>query len=394
MSEKPGCEFTPSRCIIDLAALVRNFRKLGEAEKLMPVVKSDAYGHGLLPVVRALDVAGARQFAVGTVSEGLALRAAGFGQTLVPLLGVRGWQTSAGDEWQAACQASLTPLLTSLEDLELADAASRQCGHGAGSPWPVAIKLETGMGRLGFSPDQIPALADRLRSCPALRPVILLSHLACADMPEKVDYSHRQISQFEAMCASLAPVCEQAARSIGNSPATLCLPEANYDLVRPGLAIYGGNPLHGTSAEASGAGLEWVMEVTAPVLQVRKLAIGQSLSYGGHFVADRPVTVAVLGIGYAAAYPRGLSGRGSVLLHGRRCQQVGRVCMGMMMVDISGLEMAGEKVSPGDTAWILGGKAAPGQKPVTVQEMADGLDTIPYELLCLFGNSNPREYIG
>ena len=372
------CAFTPSRCHIDLAALRRNFARLGEPGSIMPVVKSDAYGHGQQAVARALDGAGARRFAVGTVCEGVALREAGLGQTIVPLMGA-----ISREDWQAAAAHDLTPLLTDFEDIEKAAACCP-----ADRPFRVALKCETGMNRLGFSAEELPAALESLRRFPRLAPVLALSHLACADMPGETAYTQAQAERFASMCAVLREAFPDIARSLGNSAGALGLPESRYEACRPGLALYGGNPFAGTAWETRGTGLEWVMSVSSPVLQVRQLKAGQSVSYGRIFTAPQAMTVAVVAAGYATGFARALSNRIDLLINGRRVPQVGRVCMSMLMADVSSLP----DVRTGDTAWILGGPAAPGQRPVSAQEMADELGTIPYEILCLMGSTNPRVY--
>lgn len=155
-----SCTFTPSRCHIRLGALVRNFSRMGRPGSLMPVIKSDAYGHGMTEVAHALDAAGARHFAVGTVAEGACLRQDGLAQLILPLLGCLD-----DEDWQQASACGLTPLVTGFEALEKAAAL----GNPA-DPWGVAIKLDTGMSRLGFGAEDIPALLERLRACPASSP--------------------------------------------------------------------------------------------------------------------------------------------------------------------------------------------------------------------------------
>ena len=374
------CIFTPSACHIDLPALQRNFARLGAPEAILPVIKSDAYGHGLLPVARALDRAGARQFAVGTISEGISLRDDGYRQRVVTLMGAL-----CPNEWTQAADARLTPVVTCFDDLKnAADGLS-----GRGETLEVALKLDTGMGRLGFDEADIPALIESLAHLPRLVPVMALSHMPSADMPEDETFSREQIERFRRLCEPLRQRWPDLARSLANTAGTLGLPRARFELCRPGLALYGGNPFAGGPWEERGAGLEWVMSLSAPVMQVRQLRAGQSLSYGRTFTAPRDMTIAVIACGYATAYPRALSNRASVLLHGRRAPVVGRVCMSMMMADVSHLPA----VSRGDTAWLMGGEAAPGERPVTVCELARLADVLPYELLCLMGEVNPRQYI-
>ena len=366
--------FSPALCHVDLGAVRRNFSRLGAASAIMPVIKSDAYGHGLMPVADALAQSGAERFAVGTAAEGLALRAGGIGQEILLLLGAHG-----AEEWQASAGNRLTPLVGSFEALDAAAAAS---------PVRVAVKCETGMGRLGFRRDALPLLLDKLRHMPGVTPVMVLSHLSSADMPEEDAHTHEQIARFEHMSDALRSVFPGLSRSLANSAATLALPKTRYEVCRPGLALYGGNPFAGTERENLCPDLEWAMSVSAPVLEVHSLAAGESVSYGRAFRAGRPMLVAAVGIGYATGFARALSNRAAVLVNGRRAPQVGRVCMGILMVDVTD---AGP-VQPGDRAWLLGGPAARGQKAVDAQELAGLLNTIPYEVLCLMGVTNRRVY--
>ena len=349
-----SCTFTPSRCHIRLGALVRNFSRMGRPDRLMPVIKSDAYGHGMTEVAHALDAAGARHFAVGTVAEGVCLRQDGLAQTILPLLGCQN-----DEDWQQANACGLTPLITGFEALEKAAALSSPA-----DPWGVAIKLDTGMSRLGFSAEDIPALLERLRACPGLKPTLAVSHFPCADMPEKEDFTRRQLEKFTAMTDSLRAAYPALKRSLANSAGTMGWPESRFELCRPGFSLYGGNPFRGTAWEERGAGLEPVMEVSAPLLQVRHLKPGEGISYGQTFIAPREMSVAVVGAGYATGYPRGASGRIHVLVNGRRAPQVGRICMGMFMIDVTGLS-----ARAGNLAWLLGGPAAPGETPVSIDEL-------------------------
>lgn len=370
--------FTPSRCHINLSALTRNFARLGSAGHLMPVIKADAYGHGMLPVAHALDKAGARHFAVGTVDEALTLREQGFEQNLVPLLGAL-----TPEEWRKSQAANLTVPVGNLDDIMIAASACPQ--HGTQR---IAVKCDTGMSRLGFGPKELPAAIERIKRFPRLRPVLALSHLACADMPEEMPYTLAQTERFASMGETLVDAFPEMLRSLGNSAALLQLPESRMELCRPGIALYGGNPFHNTDWQHIGQNLEWVMEVSAPIINIHKLRAGRSISYGRTYTALEDMTIAVVGIGYANGMARALSNHCDLLVNGRRCPQVGRICMSMLMLDVSHLR----HVEIGDEAWVLGGEAEPGQRPVTAQELADELGTIPYEVLCLMGATNPRIY--
>ncbi|MDR3320171.1 MAG: alanine racemase [Desulfovibrio sp.] len=370
--------FSPSRCHIDLTAVQRNFVRLGDPVALMPVIKNDAYGHGFLQVARALAQVGARRFAVSTPNEGVALRKAGLKQEIVPLLG-----GMPLEDWHAAAAYFLLPLAANREDLEKALACSRH-----DRVFSVGIKCETGMNRLGFTLEDIPALTEYLRTNPGLEPALALSHLAVADMPGEDAYSLAQIRDFTAICGSLRAIWPNMKRSLANSAGLLGLPESRFDVSRPGIVLYGGNPFAGTQREKLGAGLEWPMSVSAPIISVRRLRTRQSVSYGCIFRAASNMTLAVIAAGYATGVARSLSNRMEVLVHGRRVPQVGRVCMGMFMADVTNLP----QTQTGDTAWLLGGPTELGDEPVTAQELADKLETIPYEVLCRMGSMNSRLY--
>lgn len=372
-----SCAFTPARCHIDLSSLKKNFALLGEAENLMPVIKADAYGHGLLPVARALDEAGAHFLALGTIDEGLELRANGIGQRLLPLMGC-----VEASEWHKAIANGLILLIRGFDDLAMLEAMLPVHENVE-----IALKFDTGMGRLGFDAEDLPRIMDILGRLRGIRPVMAVSHLACADMVDEAGHTETQLKKFERISGALAPRYPEIRFSLSNSAGVLSGLGARPGLHRPGLALYGGNPLYPKRGGVSGA-LKWVMSVSAPILQIRNLEKGQSISYGKIYTAERAMKIAVIGAGYANGMARALSNRAEILIHGKRARQVGRICMGMMMADVSRVPEAGA----GDRAWLLGGCARPGENAVTAQEMADLLGTIPYEILCHMGATNPRIY--
>lgn len=366
---------SPCTAVINLGAIKRNYQTMTAHGTMMPVIKSDAYGHGMLPVAAALGEMGARHFAVGIVEEGLALRAAGHDQSIVTLLGGHSQEDMAN-----AYAHRITPLVHSFDSLQRAAA----CGS-AEKPFAVGIKCNTGMTRLGFEAAELPALLDALRSLPQLKPVLALSHFACSDMPQEQAYTAQQLHIFAAMSDTLRDAFPEMRRSLANSAATLSHACA-YELCRPGIVLYGGNPFYGTEQQALGAGLEWAMSLKTPVLQVREIEAGASVGYGRLFTASRRTRVAVLPVGYADGFARASSTKGKICLHGQLVPQIGRVCMGMIMVDVSSLPAVHEQ----DEAWILGG-AQGGAQGWNAQQWADVWGSIPYEVLCLWGR-NKREY--
>ena len=375
-----SCHFTQAQCHIDLAALVRNFRRCGAPEKLMPVLKSDAYGHGLLEVARSLGQAGAQRFAVGCASEGQALREAGFAQDILPLM-----PPMTEEEWSIVIRCGLIPLVCSFAELEKALAHAR-----AEAPLPIAIKVETGMHRLGFREEEIPALIAKLQASPQLVPSMVVSHCSCADIPSRKANTAQQILCFSSMASALCAAFPSMLRSLFNSAGTLDTASmCNIcDVSRPGIVLYGGNPFANTNEEALGADFEWVMSLSTTILQVTELRRGEGVSYGQIYVADRDMRLAVVAAGYATGVQRNLTHKLEALVHGHRVRSVGRICMNMTMFDVTDLP----NVQAGDDVWLIGGPSAEGEHPVTPQEWAEKLGTISYEILCLLGSLNPRVY--
>lgn len=348
----------------------------------MAVIKADAYGHGLEPVARTLLEAGCRALAVGSMDEGVLLRRAlgGDGKdiSIVPLLGVLSPRDAA-----AAVANDLVPIVSSAEQAAFVSGA----WAGAAS-LPVAVKVETGMSRLGFRAHETQAFITALRSFANIRPVLLLSHLAAADDPAQDASVAGQVDRFLAAHAAMRAFWPDIAISLANSAGHLArdilLPKLPPHIGRPGFALYGGNPFAGTSRESLGSGLLPAMEVAAPVMGVHDLAPGRTVSYGCTFAASKNMRIAVVGAGYADGLSRGLSGRGHVCIRGRRCPVLGRVCMQMHVADVTHVPGA----AAGDAAYILGGE---GDGAISMGDIARDWGTIPYEVFCLLGK-NPRVY--
>lgn len=346
---------------------------------LMPVVKADAYGHGAIPAARALVRAGATALCSGSVEEAVALReglgAEGRKTRIVSLLGL----ISTGDA-RLAERHDVIPVLHCFEQLEFLE----------GRALRVAVKCDSGMTRLGFSEEELPELAARLRAVPAVRPVLLLSHLASADMVDDGGVMSAQTTAFARMSKGFRELWPDMALSLGNSAGTFRYGEICRSIgphvCRPGLALYGGNPFFGTSLEARGVGMLPAMEVHAPILTVRDAPVGRGIGYAHSCVIETPTRVAVVAAGYADGFSRGLSGKGEMCVNGRRAPILGRVSMQMTAVDVTAIP--GTK--PGDRAWLMGG---PAPNAVTVEELAAAWGTIPYEVLCLMGG-NVRHYTG
>jgi alanine racemase len=370
----------PAQAIVDLKTMRDNMAHLvsvvggpASGTAVMGVVKADAYGHGVVAVARVLAEEGIQHMAVGSVGEGALLRQEGHTAFLLALMGL------ARDEDTAlAASYDITPLVHSRESLERILAQSHLTGRA--KPLTVAIKFDTGMSRLGFRVDEAAELADYLRTLKEVRPVLVMSHLAASDTPALDDFTHEQARRFHEATESMKAVFPGLKTSLTNSPGLLCWPSYVGDLARPGVTLYGGNPLHGTDRAKLGMGLLPVMEMAAPVLSVHPVVKGATVSYGCLYTAPKDIRAAVVGAGYADGYPRSLSMRGSVLIRGQRAPILGRVCMQMCIVDVTDIP----GVEPGDTAYLLGGS---GPLAIRPEELAEWWGTISYEVFCALGRN-------
>lgn len=358
----------------------------------MAVIKADAYGHGIVPVSKALFAAGARAFGVGSVAEGAALANAlpelGAASRILPLLGVK--NTNEAD----LCIAhSLTPFIHRPGQALMLAARCREAG--VSGPLDIALKMDTGLCRLGFSPEALPALLEELAACPELRPSLLLSHYASADVPDECPAWAAQTRTLVEDLAAFRSRWPDITPSITNSPGTLnarALVGADVSAIgpsmaRPGVALYGVNPFAGSGMDGKGKGFFPAMEAVTSVLEVKDIPAGARVSYAHTFTAPRTMRIAVIAAGYADGMSRGLSGKGSVCIRGMRAPRIGRVCMQMHMVDVSHIPGC----IAGDAAYILGG---PGESftggGIGVQEVADAWGTIAHEVTCILGG-NRRE---
>ncbi|MFC8587952.1 alanine racemase [Streptomyces sp. NPDC057217] len=372
-----------ARAEIDLGALRANVRTLrarvAPHVRIMAVVKADAYGHGAARCARAALEAGADWLGTATPHEALALRAAGI--TDVPVMC---WLWTPGDPWEQGIEAGLDMSVSGMWALREVVAAARATGKSA----RVQLKADTGLGRNGCQPADWPELVGEALKAEAeglLRVTGLWSHFACADEPHHPSIA-AQLDVFRSMLdyAEKAGV-EPEVRHIANSPATLTLPEAHFDLVRPGIAVYGISPSPelGTSAEL---GLRPVMSLKAGVALVKQVPAGHGVSYGHHYVTDGETTLGLVPVGYADGVPRHASGRGPVLVGDTVRTIAGRVAMDQFVLDLGG-----ETPEPGTEAVLFG----PGDRgEPTAEDWAVAADTIAYEIVTRIGARVPRVYLG
>jgi alanine racemase len=359
---------------VDLGALEHNLGRLRSRLKpgtaVLAAVKADAYGHGAARVAGRLLAAGVRWFGVATAGEALALRAAGIDADILLF----------GPVHDAA---TLRRLAHADVALTLVDEASLEAlrAAGAGRGVRVHLKVDTGMGRLGLPWARAVELARAVDAAPEVELEGVWTHLARADEPGRAP-TLAQLERFDRLLDALREDgIEPRWRHAANSAGVIAYPEAHYDLVRPGIALYGYPP--GDAVAALEQELRPVMRLQAPVTFVKRVAAGTPVSYGGTWAADRDTTIATVRAGYADGYPRLLSGKGFAALHGRQVGVAGRVCMDQLMLDAGDLA-----VQPGDTVTLWG---PPGPSAET---LARSIGTIAYELLTRVSARVPRRYEG
>ncbi|MFI6688572.1 alanine racemase [Streptomyces sp. NPDC050485] len=366
-----------ARAEIDLGALranVRTLRACSPGAQLMAVVKADAYGHGAVHCARAARQAGAAWTGTATPLEALALRAAGIDGPMLC------WLWTPGGPWREAIEADIDASVSGMWALREVTDAARAAGRTA----RIQLKADTGLGRNGCQPADWPELVHAALATPEVTVTGLWSHFACADEPGHPSIAS-QLSVFQEMLAfaEKAGVTPEV-RHMANSPATLTLPEAHFDLVRTGIAMYGVSPSPelGTAREL---GLRPVMTLAASVALAKQVPAGHGVSYGHHYVTGSETTLGLVPLGYADGIPRHASGRGPVLVGGKVRTAAGRIAMDQFVVDLEG-----DTVEPGAEAILFG----PGDRgEPTAEDWAEAAGTIGYEIVTRIGARVPRVYV-
>ena len=342
---------------IDLAAIRHNLKRVRDlvnGAKIFSVVKADAYGHGVLRILPAL--ADTDAFAVANVFEGLAIRNSGVDK---PILVLQGFHST--EQLHDCVRVGLYPVIHHREQLTMLNGVKLPAGL---SVW---VKLDSGMGRLGFKPESVSGVCAELKT---LGVVVqgMLTHYANADRQADMG-TDRQLRVLKKYCPAALP------RSASNSAAIVTRRDSDFDWVRPGLMLYGADPLEyqDESSHAADIGLQPAMRVTAPVIAVRDLKRGDRVGYGGTYECSKATRVAIVGAGYGDGYPRTVQPGTCVMLGNRRVPILGRVSMDSMSVDITALSVAPPLDYP-VTLW--------GHENLRVDEVAHNDNTLPYELLC------------
>lgn len=362
---------------IDLNALAENFKtvrnRVDGRTKLLCVVKADAYGHGAVPIARHLEIQGADFFGVVSVDEGVELRGHGIAKPILVMGGVMPW-----DDVDAFWKHGLTPVVADLQGFtRLAScAAHRQQEIG------IHIKVDTGMGRIGFGYDDLDDLVAALRASSYVKVEGVMSHFSASEVRDA--YGLSQIDRFRNVVAFLEKNgVRPEILHMANGGAVSQYPEAHFDMVRVGIMLYGAYPDRALREKIV---VHPVMRLLSRVAYVRKFPLGSPLSYGRTFVTERTTRVACVAIGYADGVPRALSNKGSVLIRGRRAPIVGRVCMDFLLADITNMA----DVAPGEEVVLIG---TSGNQSISADEVAEQVGTIPYEIMCGISRRVPRTYV-
>ena len=366
----------PTVAEIDLSALRANYRALRtytNGAKIMAVVKADAYGHGAVTVAHTLREEGCVHFGVATLEEARELRNSGLEERLYLLGGF------FVEQAEALVALDVVPSIFDLSLIEPLDRAAERQGR---RPFVAHMKIDTGATRLGILPSQLPRAIELLRSAHSLQLGGAFTLLANAADPGS-SVTDSQLAVFNQAVAQLrAAGFELPVNHAANSAALVLRHDAHYNLMRPGLALYGLPPVHAVREQVD---LRPVMTFKTRLMQVKRVPAGSGVSYGHTFVTPRESTLGVLPVGYADGYRRGLQHGGEVLIRGSRAPVVGAICMDLTMIDLTDVPDA----RVGDEVILWGGV---GEAMISVNDVARLAQTISYEMLCTVGRRVQRVY--
>mgnify|MGYP000945820532 CR=1 FL=1 len=368
----------PAWVEINLGNLEYNIKQIRQKTHgcdIIGVVKADAYGHGAAAVSKVLLENGVKTLAVATLQEAVSLRENGFTCPIV-MLGITPELYA-----ETLLEYNITPVVSSFENAAAISAAAASRDEIV----EAFVAVDTGMGRIGFQPDDACAEAvRRISLLPHLKIKGLFSHFATADEKDK-SYALQQLSHFNAIYEKLKQSgVDIPVRTIANSAAIMEIPEAYFEAVRPGIILYGCYPSQ--EVDRSKFPIKPVMSVKANIIHLKKVPPGFSVSYGRKFITQRESLIATLALGYADGYPRYLSGKGRVIVNGVYAPVAGNICMDQCMVDVTDVP----DVKLGDEVVLMGSQ---GDLTILADEIGEKTGTINYEVVCAFGQRLPKIYI-
>ncbi|HEY6951558.1 MAG TPA: alanine racemase, partial [Bacteroidota bacterium] len=374
--KKPLPPSRPSRAEVDLSAIAYNLdgirKKVGPSTKILAVVKANAYGHGDIAVSRHIEKKYADYFGVAIVEEGVSLRTGGISRPILV------FTPPVRNQIELYFDFGLEATVSSLDDALVLERVARKRKKTIG----VHLKIDTGMNRIGLKNKELESFLTSVASLGRLEIKGALTHFATADDKDKA-FTRKQFEQFQTALNTLRRHgIDPDLVHCANSSAILDLPQTYCSMVRPGLSMYGYYPARQSVKSIS---LRPAMSLKSRVALVKSIDAGESVSYGRRFVASKRTRIATLPVGYADGYSRLLTGKSTVLMHGRRHPVVGTICMDMMMVDVGDSDIA-----VGDEATLMGKED--GQE-ITCWDLAERMGTIPYEVLCGISARVPRIYL-
>ncbi len=372
-SEKP---LRPSRAEVDLEAIQHNLKqvryRVGRGVKIMAVVKANAYGHGLLETTRALLGAGADYFGVAILEEGIQLREGGIETPILV------FTPPFPNQAEAFLNYHLDVTVCALEAIDVLNAL----GSNRGRSVTVHVKVDTGMGRLGVDYRQAVEFTRYVDSMAYLKLKGIYTHFATADEADK-GFANLQLSRFHDVVSSLRMAgVDIRWKHCANSAAILDMKDSFYDMVRPGIMLYGYYPSHETSESVS---LQPALSLRSKITFLKKVDAGTSVSYGRKYITPSKTTIASVPIGYADGISRLLTNKVDALVNGRRYPVVGTICMDHVMLDVG----TSDSVNIGDDVTFIG---SDGDEKISAWDIADKLGTIPYEVCCSISARVPRVF--
>lgn len=363
---------------IDLDAVCHNISEIkklvGPDTKIMPVIKADGYGHGAVPVAKALNKIGVDGFAVAIIEEGIALRKQGITKPIL-ILGY-----TSEYQYASLIQHEIEQTVFSYEMAEAISKFAVTMKKEA----RIHIKVDTGMNRIGFKPtEESVGQVQRIQKLPNIKIQGIFTHFACADEEDKTSARHQKELFDQFVLKIEEKGIEIPVKHVSNSAAIMDLRECRMDMVRSGIITYGLYPSE--EVDKSAIDLKPALSLISHVIHVKEVGPGEGVSYGSTFVTDRKTRIATIPVGYADGYPRALSSRGRVIIRGQYAPIIGRICMDQFMVDVTDIE----GVCVMDRVTLIGTE---GDKNISVEEAADLAGSFNYEFVCGIGKRVPRVY--
>lgn len=372
-------EYYRVHAVIDLDAICHNIKEvkrvIGPDVKVMPVIKADGYGHGAVPIAKALNEIGVDAFAVAIIEEGITLRKNGITQPIV-ILGY-----TSEYQYSSLIQYEIQPTVFCYEMAESLSKIAAALGQNA----KIHIKLDTGMNRIGFKPTRESLeIVKKISKLPNIKIEGIFTHFACVDEADKTS-AKKQKAEYDKFIGWLSEEgIEIPVKHVSNSASIIDMKDWRMDMVRSGIITYGLYPSEEVSKDV--LDLRPAMSLKTHIVYIKEVGPGEGVSYNHTFVTKRNTKIATIPVGYADGYPRALSSKGRVLIRGQYAPIIGRICMDQFMVDVTDIP----DVSVMDEVTLVG---VDGENRISVEEVANGAGSFNYEFVCGVSKRVPRVYM-